>query len=348
MKRILVARFGAIGDVLMATPTLRALARAYPDAQITHILAKGLGDVLTGIDYLHDVIEFDKRTDQSVGGAVQLARRLRAERFDLYVNLQDSVRARAVGWASGAKRTLVYRKRDGVQPETGREVHAIDNYLETLRPLGIAPAACDRHLDFFVPGAARATVDALLSEVGVGVDEPLLLVVPGASVPSRQWPPERLAAFLDLLPSRLPGVRVALAGAGGDRAVADAARPLTRPDAWPIDLIGRTRMKETGALFQRADAIVSMNTGPLHLAAAVGAPLVTLFGAWSEDRTGPAPPPPNARRRELPIVLSRTEGLDCAPCMSRTCKRGDLACLLRIEPDAVLDAVVRQLAQRGR
>lgn len=346
MKAILVARFGAIGDILMATPTLRALRDKYPQARLVHLLERPLGDVLRGLAYVDAVIEFDKKTGLRPTNFFPLAQRLRSERFDLYVNLQYSAKTALIGIASGARTRLVYRKDDGLRAD-GTRLHSVDNYLETLRPLGIDPAGCTRHLDFQIPAEATARIAERLTGLGIDQDATLVLVNPGASAASRQWPVESLAAFLDHARRARPDWRLALTGGPGrDQEIAAAVLArVERPDT-VVDLVGKTSFKETGALLRRADAMVTMDTGPMHLAAAVGTPLVALFGPTAPQRTGPAPPPPNARRAVLPLALVHTDGLDCVPCMSRTCRRGDLACLVRQSPESVVAAVDRQLTGR--
>jgi ADP-heptose:LPS heptosyltransferase len=223
-------------------------------------------------------------------------------------------------------------------------LHTIDNYLRTLAPLKLE-SDDGRHLDFFVPEAARQSAEVLLQESGIGDSETLVLIVPGASTPARQWPHASLAALIEQTARAHPDWRLALIGGPGDRASADAALGHLQEaqKARLLDFIGRTSLKETGALLLRADALVTMDTGPMHLAAAVGTPLIALFGPTSPERTGPAPPPPTARRVKTPLTLAHKEGLECVPCLSRTCARGDLACLARLSPERVLAAIEEQL-----
>ncbi|MGC4047959.1 MAG: glycosyltransferase family 9 protein [Armatimonas sp.] len=331
MKRILIIRLGAIGDVLMTTPTVRALKAKYPEAEITYITGKGLGTVLKGLPALSEVMEFDK----TAKGFLALAPELRKRSFNLTVNLQPSIKTGLLRMAAGAKHTLTY-KRD-------HAFHAVENTLKTLEPLGIDPAACSRYTEFAIPDEAHQKVDALLAERGITDNSPLVLVTPGATAPSRQWPVENLVAFLDLLTENRPTWHVGFFGGGGDKAIAEAALAQVRHPERLLNFIGATNLKESGALLVRANALVTMDTGPMHLAAAVGCPLVALFGATSTKRTGPAPPPPTARVMRTPLTLVHTEGLDCVPCMERTCKRGDLACLTRLSPQAVLSALEKQL-----
>lgn len=331
MKQILIIRLGAIGDVLMTTPTVRALKAKYPEAELTYVTGKGLSSVLAGLPYLSEVIEFDK----TLKGFMALAPKLQAKKFDLTINLHPSIKTGLLRLAAGAKHTLTY-KRD-------HAFHAVENTLKTLEPLGIDPATCSRYTEFAIPETAHEKVATLLTDRGVSSDSPLVLVTPGATAPSRQWPVENLVAFLDLLTETRPHWRVGFFGGGGDKAIAEAALAQVKHPERLLNFIGATNLKESGALLRRASALVTMDTGPMHLAAAVGCPLVALFGATSTRRTGPAPPPPTARIMRTPLTLVHTEGLDCVPCMERTCKRGDLACLTRLSPQSVLTALEAQL-----
>ena len=365
MTRILIIRLGAMGDVLMTTPTLRALKEKFPDAEITYVTGKGLGPVVIShtptppapesatpsasewvsesclAEYpfaepegsrgvrAGEVIEFDK----TAKGFLALAPKLRAARFDLCVNLQPSLKTYLLALVAGAKTTLTYKRDHGF--------HAVENTLQTLAPLGIDVAKCSRHTEFAIPDEAHARVRALLKGRGISEGEKLVLVTPGATAESRQWPLENLVAFLDLLTETRSMWRVGFFGGGGDRHIAEAALAQVKSPERLVSFLGATNLKESGALLARADALVTMDTGPMHLAAAVGCPIVALFGATSPARTGPAP---NVRRPVQPLVLVHNEGLDCVPCMRRTCARGDRACLARLEPQRVLEALEKQLS----
>jgi ADP-heptose:LPS heptosyltransferase len=178
LRRVCVARFGAIGDLLMTTPTLRALHRLAPNVEIDYVVGRGLGDVLSGLPMLRRVIEFDKKADAKPARMLAFAAGLRRERYDLFLNLQRSVKTVLLAVASGAPRVLTYERRRAPLPD-GRLQHTVDNFLDTLQPLGIDPARADRHLDFFIPDAARERVDVLLGEHVIGPREPLVVLNPG-------------------------------------------------------------------------------------------------------------------------------------------------------------------------
>ncbi len=334
-RRVCVARFGAIGDLLMTTPTLRALSRLAPGVEMDYIVGSGMKDVLSGLPYLRRVIEFDKRINGRPAGMLAYIAGLRRERYDLFLNLQRSVKTVLLAVGSGAPRVLTYHRRRAPLPD-GRLQHTVDNFLDTLQPLGVDPAHSDRHLDFFIPGAARERVHALLGEAGVGPREPLVVLNPGVSDLVRRWPITHVAAFFDEMAARRPDIRLALCGAPGDVETARAILAQTNT-AMVTNLAGRTSFKETGALLARANVFVTGDTGPMHLAAAIGTPLVALFGPTDPHRTGPMSPPGRA------LVLVQNENLPCVPCRSHECARGDNACMVRQTPAQVIAAVERHL-----
>jgi len=340
MKRICVARFGAIGDLLMTTPVLRALHRTYPGVHVTYIVGKGLGDVVSGLPTVQEVIEFDKSADVRPDRFLPLLERLQHRRYDAYINLQRSVKTVILGWGSGARATLTYRRTDR-RDVAGRRQHSVDNFLETVRPLGIDPAACDRHLDFAIPADAVESCERLLEEIGIHPESPLLLVNPGASAPSRRWTSERLAETLTALKHQFRGHALAVCGGKGDDQALSAAA-IAQCGLPVFDLAGKTSLKETGALLRRAALLITGDTGPMHLAAAVGTPMVALFGPTDADRTGPMASAPDRRRGNgLPMILQDRDGLACAPCMARTCLRGDQECLRRLTPERIVEEASR-------
>jgi len=290
---------------------------------------------VSGLPTVQEVVEFDKASDLRPDRFLPLLERLQHRRYDCYVNLQRSVKTVILGWGSGARTTLTYRRSDQ-RDVAGRRMHSVDNFLETLRPLGVEPATADRHLDFAVPEEAVASCAALLEAEGIHLESPLILVNPGASAPSRRWDSTRLGETLAKLKLQFRGHALAVCGGAGDRelaseAIASSALPV-------VNLAGKTSLKETGALLRRAALLVTGDTGPMHLAAAMGTPMVALFGPTDADRTGPMIAAPSLRRGNgLPLILQDRSNLPCAPCMARTCGRGDQECLRRLTPERIVE-----------
>ncbi|MBC8102316.1 MAG: glycosyltransferase family 9 protein [Cytophagales bacterium] len=335
MKRLCVVRLGGMGDILLATPAVRALAQHFETDEIDFVVGKGMKDALTGIPYLREVIEFDK-----AGPDARLARffpfllTLRNRRYDLFVNFHPSAKTIAMAVASGAPRVLTFKKDRRKQPETGRVRHAVDDFSKELRPLGI-PAVPDRQMDFAVPAAATARVAALLGgEFGIAPADTLLVVNPAATRDVNRWPAEKFTELLNRLAVDLPDVRVAISGGPTDLALVQAILRALREPGRVANFAGRVSIKELGALLARAHCVVTADTGPLHIASAVRAPLVCLSGAADPDRTGPLSP------RDL-VVINRA--LPCIACQSRTCARGDIACMTEMPVTWVLAAVKQRL-----
>jgi len=338
MQRICVVRFGAIGDLLMTTPALRVLHRLYPDARITMVVGKGMSMVVADHPAVAEVIEFDKRVDGRPRAFLAFCRRLRERDFDLFVNLQRSVKTVLMGLLCRPARRITYRVNHGKGVDGCRQ-HTVANVLDALRPLGIEPDLCDRHLDFTIPEAARLSLGELLSSRGLGPNTPLIAVNPGATAPSRRWTPARLGEVLVHLEGAFPSHAVVVCGGKGvDQELARTA--LSGRATRVVDLTGETTFAETAALLDRADVLVTGDTGPMHLAAAVGATMVALFGPTDPNRTGPMPASPVVRRgRPLPVLLSAHAELDCVPCMSRTCRRGDQKCLALLTDARIADSI---------
>jgi ADP-heptose:LPS heptosyltransferase len=344
-RRALFIRFGGLGDILLATPSIRAVRRAFPGIEIDFIVGGGMGDALSGNPDVRHVYVFDKRgIDSRLDHFLPFLGRLARPRYDLVINLHPSAKSFLMAAATGARTRLTFRKCMGVQPETGRVVHAVDDFTKELRPLGIE-AVSDRKLDFFVPDTARQSVEMALLEVGVRSDDHLLVINPAASRPLNRWPLERFQEIAACFASR-PGVKVVLTGAPPSfRTVMDGLDEVTLADtvaaADPriLNLAGRLSVKEFGALLQRADALLTCDTGPMHIGAALETPLVVLSGAADPDRTGPL-------TANSTVLIDRS--LACVPCRDRICARGDVLCMQNLSVPAVVDAVERRLLPESR
>lgn len=332
LERACVVRFGGMGDILLATPAVRALHQHFDEPKIDFIVGNGMADALVGIPYLRRILTFDKSgADARAANFLRFLIDLRRARYDLFLNFHPSAKTLLMAAFSGAPRVITFRKDRRRQPGTGRVRHAVDDFTKELRPLGI-PRVTDRQLDFFVPDAARERVRGLLRGEGIGDGEPLLVVNPAATRDINRWPPEKFVPFLDIMAREMPDVHLALSGGPGDVALARGI--VEKTGLRVVNLAGRLSVKELGALLERASVVLTADTGPMHIASAVGAPLVVLSGAADPDRTGPL------SSRDL-VVINRS--LPCVPCQGRTCARGDIACMTQLPVEWVVNAVRRQL-----
>ena len=339
-RRALFIRFGGMGDILLATPALRAVRTAFPGIAVDFVVGGGMTDALSGHPDVRRILTFDKRgVDSRLDHFVPFLWRLTRERYDLVVNLHPSAKSYLMAAASGARTKLTFVKDMSVRAETGRVAHAVDDFAKELLPLGIGPIS-DRSLDFCVPQEARARVGEMLAEAGLSRSESLLVINPAASRPLNRWPLERFRELAGYWAGQ-PGVRVALTGAPPSfRTVMDGldevslARNVAEADPRILNLAGRLSVKEFGALLERADALLTCDTGPMHVGAALGTPLVVLSGAADPDRTGPL-------TANSTILIDRT--LPCVPCRDRICRRGDVACMQNLATHAVHAAISERL-----
>ena len=289
--RILICRLSAVGDVLHGLPVLNALRAAFPQALLAWVVDRRMQALLQEHPALDELIVVSRRWLRSPGEVWQLRRRLRQLRFDVSIDLQGLSKSAIAAWLSGAKRRI------GFGDENGRElsrwlnnerirtsaVHIIDRNLELLRPLGIEHPAVRFDLPE-APADAR-TVEAFLQTAGLQAG--FAILNPGAGWPSKLWPWERYAAVARHLGEvcRLPSVVV-----WGGASERQWAEQIVAQSAGHATLAPPTSLRELAALARRARLLVGSDTGPLHLAVAVGTACVGLYGPMSAQRNVPYGP----------------------------------------------------------
>ncbi len=331
MEKVLFFKPGAIGDTLQALPALKALRRSYPSAHVTAVVSPGLQSLLQGSPDIDTVLVFDKsRLKNNVAELIGFGARLRTERYDLFVDLQPSLRSFILRRICGAKRTLVYRKEKRIKPG-GKRMHAVENFLETLAPLGIAGPADDISLTIGPEPTAEA--GRFLQERNLGGENPLIALNcgVGAARPARNWFPERFAELADRLTDELHA-GVVFIGGPEDRDLVQGVIGTMRNRAHGA--AGVLSLAATAALLARCSCLVSSDTGPLHLATAVGTPVVGLYGSTDPRRTGPF-----GRGHQVLI-----EGLPCVPCEEKHCPRDTRECMEALTVHRVFAAVRKAMA----
>ncbi|HAM49524.1 MAG TPA: glycosyltransferase family 9 protein [Nitrospiraceae bacterium] len=322
MHNILIIKPGAIGDVLQLTPVIRALKSKYPDAEITLLVGSAAtAELFRYNPSVRETVVYDKRGEhKSIMSFIRLWKRLRTTEFDLVINFQRSnVRAWLLASASFPSRILVYHK------AKKRIVHAVVNYLDTLAPLGILSANLDLELS---PGPdARAFAENLLSAVKAN-NKPLIALNPGASHPLKQWGSGQFAELASILFKEL-SASIIIVGGSDDIALSEeiARRTVSRP----LLLAGKLDLLQLGAILEQCDLLVSGDTGPMHIATAVGTRVAGLFGSTDPARTGPV----GQGHRVI-----QAKGVPCVPCRSLICQAGVyLECMKKLSPEYVYDVI---------
>jgi lipopolysaccharide heptosyltransferase II len=330
-RRILFIKPSSLGDIVHALPALAALRRSFPQAHIAWLVKRQWAELLErveGIDRVWPV-------GPGLAGWLSEIPGLRAERFELAVDLQGLFRSALmgrlagcpvrIGFANGREGSpFLYTQRVAVPTS---EMHAVDRYLLVTDALGAARPASPQ-FPFRISSADREQASAVLNRAGVKAGSPWIAMNVSARWPTKRWPQEAFAAVADRLHEEGSGP-VVLIGGPEDRADAQAVTSLSRSAAVK-DLTGMITLGLLPALLQSASALVTNDSGPMHVAAAVGTPVVALFGPTSQVRTGPY----GKQHRVL------THPLPCSPCFSRCCTNAvERECLTGIEPARVEEAV---------
>lgn len=282
-RSLCLLRLSALGDATHALALVRALQRGMPGLAITWIIGKGEAKLLEGLDGVEFVV-FDKKA--SLAGLRELRAGLSERRFDVLLNLQLALRAGLVSLCVHADRRIGFdrdRSKEGHSLFINERIapggqHVLDAFLQFLAPLGIPPGPVQWRMP--VPEAAHAWAAEQLPG-----DQPTLLVSPCSSHPLRNWRAERYAAVADHAAAR--GWRVALCGGRSalERDTTDAILAAMKAPA--LDLVGKDTLKQLLALLARASLVLAPDSGPMHLANAMGTPVLGLHACTDAERSGP-------------------------------------------------------------
>jgi lipopolysaccharide heptosyltransferase II len=332
MKKVLFFKPGAIGDLLHTLPALKALRKKFPSAHVTVVVSPGLESLIQGTLVADRVLVFDKvKFKRHLMDFIGFGLRVREEHYDLFIDMQPSMRSMVLRLLSGARHILVYRKNKGSKAGA-RRLHAAENFLETLSSLSIDGSVDNIELPV-TPGALK-NIDQFLSERRIDVNRPLIALncSVGAARPARNWFPERFAALADRLIDELCA-QVIFVGGNEDRELVRNVMADMKKKA--VSAAGDLSISDSAALLARCNCLVSADTGPLHLSTAVQTPVVGLFGPTDPRRTGPIGRGHQVIRRELA----------CVPCEKKDCPLDTRACMADITVDEVFKAVGRVLGK---
>jgi len=352
--KILIVKLSAIGDVIHTLPALAALRRHYPEARIDWLVEDAAADLVQGHAALSRVLVWPRREflkllkagnlSPAIRLFLTLLLQLRDTRYDLIIDFQALLKSslwiflskgrRKAGFGPGMehaeKSHLFLNERI---PAVSMGVHALDRGLTLLQALGIPSSQV--LYDLPIGRKDEGAAQQLLFESDVPTDQPLVAINPVAKWPTKLWAAERFRELAERLLKK--GFQVVFTGSKEDRPFIDEMVGALSPSVTRLD--GRTTLKVLAAVYRLASVVVSTDTGPMHLAAAVGTPVVALFGPTAPWRTGPY--------GKGHVVLRA--GVGCSPCFSRSCKTTDLepmACMNRITVEQVVDAVTRLEAEK--
>ena len=336
-RHILLIKPSSLGDIVHAMPTCAAIRQTYPKARLTWLVKRqwaGLVERIEGVDRVWPV-------ESTATGWLSQVPPLRAEHFDLVVDLQGLFRSAAIGRLSGSPllvgfangregSPLFYSKRVQVPR---MEMHAVDRYLLVAKAMGATGSGAPE-FRFRIPQADQEEVERLLARSGVMPGMEWVAMNVSARWPTKRWPAESFAEVADRLQQER-SLAVVMIGGRGERANVAAVSAMMQTPA--IDLTGATTVGLLPALLGKASMLITNDSGPMHIAAAVGTQVVALFGPTSAVRTGPYGVGHEVLTAKVP----------CSPCFSRTCHNTlPLECLRRVSPEQVLAAARAQRTLR--
>lgn len=341
IQRILAVSSTAIGDTLLSTPALRSLRLAYPQAKISLLLNQRYTALFENNPDIDEIIPY-------AGGYrrfFRLAWKLRQQRFDVVVILHgNEPQATPLAYLSGAdfrfklpnnnSFRFLLSNTDATQGWDDF-THGIDQRLATAALAGGAPT--DHQMTLPVSADADAAFKDRLSVKGIAPETRLVGFQAGASTLSRRWSADNFVALAKRLLARDPALRIVLTGSPDERPLAEKIGSQLPPESvW--NAAGELPLIELPALMQRLALLVTGDTGPMHLAVAVGTPVIALFAVSDWQRSGPPMDAPS--RRHFVIQKWKT----CDPCLSKRCPYAEPICIANISVAEVESAVIASLA----
>jgi len=343
LDRILIVRLSALGDIVHALPVLAALKREWPAATVDWLVEETYAPILALATGLHNRIivrakeGIERPGTMGFGGTLGYLRAiayLRRQRYDAALDLQGLIKSAVWARLSGAKRVIGFDRTnlrepqaaalysETIEPQTAR--HVIQKNLSVLYTLGSVAGVPEIPLE---PKPSAAIASAVTA---IGGARRYAVLNPGAAWPNKRWPPQKFGALAAAIQERL-GLRSFITWGPAER---DLAGAVVSASGGAAQEAPPTEIGDLAALMRDAAVVVSGDTGPLHIAAAMGAPLVGLYGPTWPQRNGPWHPDDE--------VISRAG--ECVCHHKRRCQRGN-PCIDEIDVTSVLNAVERRLAK---
>ena len=330
-SRFLIVRLGSLGDVIHAIPAVSALGARHPEAAIDWLVDPRYAEVVQLVEGVNRAIPVDSR--RRPGVLLETIGELRRTKYDAVIDLQGLLKSAVLARAAGARRTIGLPREHlrepaarffyGETPDPGRHPHVIHKNLAIVRALGVT----DARVTFPVKASRTATSDTVAGMFG---PEGYVVINPGAAWPNKRWPPDRFGALAAAMRSRL-GVRSLVLWGPGEEQLAS----LVVGASWgAAELSPGTGIVDLFAIASGAKLMISGDTGPLHIAAAVGTPIVALFGPTLAERNGPW--------ASADITLSRAA--QCVCHYERRCRLAE-RCIDDIGLDEVVSAVEARVAR---
>jgi heptosyltransferase-2 len=339
-KKILVMRYRFIGDTVLTVPFLRNLRAAYPEARIDLMLEPFSGQVIEGCPYVDRVIPFELKTIHTyskqnergkAAAYLHYWKLIREERYDAAFVLKRSLSSALLVWAARVPRRIGFATEhrsflltDAVAYR--QDQHEVLNFLDCLRAIDV-PAA-STHLELWPRNEDSQAIERRFAEAGWKAGDIKVIIHAAASLPAKQWPLDRFVAVMRTLREKYP-VRFLYTGAKGDSKLYEEIEK--KGPFGGMNLCGAASLRENIAAYGACDLFFGVDSGPMHMAAAAGVPVVALFGPTDERKWGPW-------GDQHEIISKR---LSCHPCKPHKC--GANECMQQISSDEALAVVQRKI-----
>jgi lipopolysaccharide heptosyltransferase II len=348
--RILIIKPSSLGDVIHALPTAARLKRSFPDAKISWLINDSLAPILENCPVIDEIMLFRRKKWaklQNFGEFFAFLRALRARKFDVALDLQGLFRSGFITFCSGALRKIgLSNAREGsrmfyrevVSVDEKRE-HLVFRYLAAANFLG---AKQDLPVEFPIATFPHAQnrMEKLLDERGISREKPIVALHPGARWPTKKWFPDRFSALADEIFLKF-GAQIIIVGTPDESDLADSIVKNAKKSR-PISLAGATDLQMLVEFLRKVRVLVSHDTGPMHIASAIGTPCVAIFGASDPVASGPF-----AQKNVPHAVLFA--GIHCSPCFSVRCLNPNhMECMLKIGVDEAVAAVQKIIRRQAR
>ena len=300
--KILIRLPNWLGDVVMSTAFVRAVQQLYPGSQVDVIIKKELSDIPGFIPGIHKIHSFSKQEYKGLSGVYRFGKQLRSENYDLFFCLPDSLSSAVLGWASRARKRIGYGKE-------GRFFLLTNSYAKPLKQHRV-----DEYLGLLEKFTGKV-IDERKVEITVsneeGHDNKFIIVNFNSEAESRRMPADKAKHLLGVLCDAFPGYQFGLFGSPKEKGFIDSLLG-DRDDQQIINYAGKTRLGQLAGHMASSKAMITTDSGPAHLANAIGLPTIVLFGAGDETNTAPY----NKER----LTVLRAGKLGCEPCVRNTCK----------------------------
>ncbi len=349
-KKILVIKMSSLGDVMHALPAVRTLRANHPGASITWLVEEQYQDLLYNNPDVDAVIvtctrRWRKNWNLETWREIrETVRKLRQSRFDVALDLQGLLKTGVIAWLSGAPRRIGFHRkncREAVNalftnkraPFIEKGSHVVNLYLHLIKLLGGDQEITQPHA-LKVPEEKAAAVNAFFREQAELTARPIAAINAGAGFPTKLWKLDRFARLADRISQEL-GFSILLTWGPGEKEMAEQIAGEMQTPAW---IAPPTTIQESIALFRHTALLISCDSGPLHLAAAMGIPTVSLFGPTDPARNGPYGDNHQVVCKELP----------CSFCWKKQCPLGTHECMETVNVDEVFAAVKTSVSRFGK